>query len=76
MNIVSEAAKELEKAGFDCGIYVNSPTATMKFNIPKPIATLEHKPTMASISVYEPIGRFKRLMLKWCFGLEYRKMGK
>lgn len=47
----------------DCGFYHKQ----------KPIGWLEHKPTATLISVVEPIGWFKKLMLKWCFGLEYKK---
>lgn len=38
-----------------------------------PIGWLEHKPTDTRIGVYKPIGWFKRLMLRWCFGFEYIK---
>lgn len=37
-----------------------------------PIGYLKHEPTGYSLAVYKPISRFKRLMLKWCFGLEYK----
>lgn len=39
---------------------------------PDPIGQLIHEPTMSRISVYKPISRFKRIMLRWCFGLEYK----
>lgn len=39
----------------------------------KPIAYLVHEPTRCLVGVYKPIGWFKRLMLKWCLGLEYKK---
>lgn len=36
-----------------------------------PIGQLVHEPTMSRISVYKPISRFKRLMLRLCFGLKF-----
>ncbi len=41
--------------------------------IPTPIGYLEHKPTLTHITVYKPISRFKAFMLRWCFGLKYKK---
>ncbi len=41
--------------------------------VPVPIGYLRHEPTKVYIHVYQPIGRFKRLMLRWCFGLRYVK---
>lgn len=35
--------------------------------------SIVHEPTMSRISVYKPISRFKRLMLRWCFGLKFEK---
>lgn len=40
---------------------------------PTPIAYLVHEPTMTSISVYKPINWFQRVMIKWFFGLKYKK---
>lgn len=45
----------------------------MKIVFEKPIGYLVHKPTHSSIAVFTPIGWFKRLMIRWCFGLEYNK---
>ena len=42
----------------------------------EPMGYFEHKPTHSSISVYEKIGWFKRLMIDWCFGLKYYEYGK
>lgn len=39
-----------------------------------PVAYLYCPYLRVEISVYEPVGWFKRLMLRWCFGLEYRKI--
>lgn len=39
----------------------------------KPIGYIEHKPTKSRIGVYQPIGWFRRLMLRLCFGLKYHK---
>lgn len=41
---------------------------------PKRIAYLIHPPTGYNVAVYEPIGWFKRMMIKWCFGLKYEKI--
>ena len=46
--------------------------AEYNIKLPDPIGQLIHEPTMSRISVYKPISRFKRRMLKWCFGLEYK----
>ena len=45
-----------------------------KIKIITPVGYLEHKPTGYTISVYEPISRFKAFMLNWCFGLKYKKI--
>lgn len=42
--------------------------------MPQPIGRLEHEPTGYSLAVYKPISRFKRLMLRWCFGLKFEKI--
>lgn len=61
--------KERERniAGWEAARY-----NTIKF--PDPIGQLVHGPTMSRISVYKPISRFKRLMLRWCFGLKFEKV--
>lgn len=48
--------------------------AGYNIKLPDPIGQLIHEPTMSSISVYKPISRFKRLMLRWAFGLKYEKI--
>lgn len=48
--------------------------AGYNIKLPDPIGQLVHEPTMSRISVYKPISRFKRLMLKVCFGLKYKKI--
>lgn len=40
----------------------------------KPIGYLRHEPTGYSLAVYKPISRFKRLMLRWCFGLKFERI--
>ncbi len=40
----------------------------------KPIGYLKHEPTGYSLAVYKPISRFKRIMLRWCFGLKFEKI--
>ncbi len=42
--------------------------------LPDPIGQLIHEPTTTSIKVYKPISRFKRLMLRWTFGLKFEKI--
>lgn len=39
-----------------------------------PIGYLRHEPTGLSLTVYKPISRFKRIMLRWCFGLKFEKI--
>lgn len=48
--------------------------AGYNIKLPDPIGQLVHEPTMSRISVYKTISRFKRLMLKWCFGLKFKKI--
>lgn len=36
-----------------------------------PIGYIKHEPTGYSLAVYKPISRFKRIMLRWAFGLRY-----
>lgn len=42
--------------------------------LPDPIGQFVHEPTGYQISVYKPISRFKRIMLKWAFGLKYERI--
>lgn len=39
----------------------------------KIVGYLRHEPTHTYIGVFKPIGWFKRLMIRWCFGLEYKE---
>lgn len=48
--------------------------AGYNIKLPDPIGQLVHEPTMTRLSVYKPISRFKRLMLKVCFGLKFEKI--
>lgn len=48
--------------------------AEYRLNMPKPIGRLIHKPTHHTRAVYKPISRFKRLMLRWCFGLKFERI--
>lgn len=48
--------------------------AGYNIKLPDPIGQLVHEPTMSRISVYKPISRFKRLMLRLCFGLKFEKI--
>lgn len=40
---------------------------------PKVVAYLVHEPTMTSIAVYKPINGLQRVIIKWFFGLKYKK---
>ena len=48
--------------------------AGYNIKLPDPIGQLVHEPTHVEIAVYKPISRFKRIMLKWCFGLKFEKV--
>lgn len=50
-----------KEAGYNC-------------KLPDPIGQLIHEPTMSRISVYKTVSRFKRLMLRWAFGLKFEKI--
>lgn len=45
-----------------------------RLNMPKSIGCLIHEPTHHILAVYKPISRFKRIMLRWCFGLKFEKI--
>ena len=49
-------------------------TESIKFEYPKPIGYLEYKPCNMRISVYSKMGLFKRVMIKYFFGLKYVKL--
>lgn len=40
----------------------------------KVIGHIVHEPTRSSIPVYDKIGLFRRLMIKVCFELKYKKI--
>lgn len=44
------------------------------YTIKMAIGKLIHEPTGYSLAVYKPISRFKRLMLRWAFGLKFEKI--
>lgn len=44
------------------------------YTIKMAIGKLIHEPTGVEIKVYKPISRFKRLMLRWAFGLKFEKI--
>lgn len=41
---------------------------------PKISGYLIHEATKSKIAVYKPVGKFKILMIKWCFGLKYKNI--
>lgn len=47
--------------------------AGYSIKLPDPIGQLVHEPTMIRLSVYKPISRFKRIMLRWAFELKYEQ---
>ena len=53
--------------------YIVEKSRVVTIEVEKPIAYIEHKPTKSRLSVYIPIGWFKRFMLRFCFGIEYIK---
>lgn len=58
----------------DCPDYQTRESKEAHFIMPQPIGYLKHEPTGYSLAVYKPISRFKRLMLRWCFGLKFEKI--
>ena len=48
----------------------------LKIKKREPIVYIIHKPNDSWIGVYHHIGWFKKLMLRLCFGLEYKKNNK
>lgn len=67
---MSKELKELIKEE----LIANTKVYDCRINIPKVYGELYYPYTQTSLSVYKPICWFKRLMLKWCFGLEYKKI--
>lgn len=54
---------------------VRNQMASMLLTQPdKPVAYLLHEPTHTNIAVYQKMNWFQRLMIRWCFGLKYRKI--
>lgn len=45
----------------------------IKFETKEPIGYLKSEETRARIAVFSKISLFKRLMMRWCFGLKYIK---
>ncbi len=45
-----------------------------KIAVMNPVASLHHKATHTVIHVYKRMNWFQRIMIRWCFGLEYRKL--
>lgn len=52
----------------------NHKTGTVSITLESPIGRLIHESTGYSLAVYKPISRFKRLMLRWAFGLKFEKI--
>lgn len=46
-------------------------SSSRPIELPQPIGYLYADYAQKAIAVFEPIGWFKRLMLRWCFGLKY-----
>jgi hypothetical protein len=58
--------KERDIVGWKAAVY--------NCKLPDQIGQLIHEPTMSRIPVYKPISQFKRIMLRWAFGLKYEKI--
>lgn len=73
MEILSEGSGAM---GTTCPAYkleVKGKYDSARIAVPSVYGHLEHEPTKVRFSVYSKIGWFKRLMLRWCFGLRYVK---
>lgn len=73
----AENIKELGKAINNIGVKTSDNLHEMYernlMDDPKPIGYLEHEPTKTRICVFESINWFRRLMMRWCFGIKYIK---
>lgn len=49
-------------------------TESVKFDYRKPVEYFEYKPCNMRISVYSKIRLFKRIMIRYFFGLKYVKL--
>ena len=67
-SMTEEPKSRITDISFD---YKNG-TATVTFELP--IGRLIHEPTRHTIAVYKTISRFKRFMLRWCFGLKFERI--
>lgn len=68
---------KIRRVGYPADMYMSKGEimkAEYRLNIPKPIGRLIHEPTRHTIAVYKPISRFKRLMLRWCFGVKFERI--
>lgn len=56
------------------GVSFNHKDGAVSIKLKSPIGYLKHDPTGYSLAVYKPISRFKRIMLRWAFGLKFEKI--
>ena len=75
---ITENMKELGKAISSMGVkasdLANYSYADHAIDVPPtPIGYLELEEAMTRLPVFKRIGWFRRLMLRWCFGLKYIK---
>jgi hypothetical protein len=69
---VAENIKQLGKAMSQMGVKAFDLNGSI-VQTPKPIGYLEHEETKTRIPVYKRIGWFRRCMIRWCFGVKYKK---
>lgn len=55
-------------------ITTNKEPTEARIIVPQPVGYLRHEPTGHSLAVYKHISRFKRIMLRWCFGVKYMEI--
>lgn len=73
MEIQSTGSGKLGSVSPAYKLEVKGECNSARIAVPTVYGHLEHEPTKYRISVYSKIGWFKRLMLRWCFGLRYVK---
>ena len=70
---LAENMKQLGKAMNQMGVKASDVNGRMVQTPPNPIGYLEHEESKTRIPVFKRIGWFHRCMLRWCFGVKYKK---
>jgi len=65
------ANKEINTAERDMAMMAE---AGYEVKCDNPIGCLVHEPTRTRISVYKPMGWFRRKLIELCFGFKYEKL--